>query len=381
MVERAASAGSPRIASPTRRNASGKPDNSVSTRPSAPEVTNIPSGYPAFWRKLFLLLGHVKTHNLIVTYSLVVGVDAGATASRVAVHTLDGTRVGYARGSAGNPTAHGMDKAIAAIGAALREALGAHDGSRVVASLAGVSGHVQEMEPELAKVWAGAGIATGPRLAGDVAIAYVAGSPAPDGSLLLSGTGAVAARITDHELTTIADGLGWLLGDEGSGFWIGRAAVKAVVSALDHPAQPLSGTLPDLLLDHFLGAARGATPRDTADRVVRLAQADHMRLAALAPLVSRAAVEGDRTALAITRQAAGHLAATVRRVHVSGPVVLAGSVLTNEGPVRRAVAESLADRTVLTARDAAGAAAWLAAYDLLPADERDTLHGRFTAGA
>lgn len=321
-----------------------------------------------------------------MTQSLVVGVDAGATSTRVAVHALDGTRVGYARAGAGNPTAHGTAKAVAAVGVALGEALGRLDGARVVASLTGVAGHVEEMALELAKVWADHGIAEGPRYTGDVEIAYAAGSPEPDGSLLLSGTGAVAARITDHRLNTVADGLGWLLGDEGSGFWIGRLAVKGLVGALDAgmPVPPDDritggGALAELVVEHFLGDQRPASPRETAMRIVRLAQADHMRLAALSALVSRAAEAGDPLAVKIAHEAADHLVATLRRVHVSGPVVLAGSVLTSEGPVRRAVIELLAGERVATAGDAAGAAAWLAARDLLP--DAKALHATFTSAA
>ncbi|MFG1702225.1 N-acetylglucosamine kinase [Nonomuraea sp. M3C6] len=314
-----------------------------------------------------------------MTQSLVVGVDAGATSTRVAVHALDGTRVGYATAGAGNPTAHGLAKAVAAIDAALGEALGGHDGGRVVASLAGVAGHVEEMRAELAKVWADHGIPGAPRFMGDVAIAYAAGSPEPDGALLLSGTGAVAARIVGFDLDVIADGLGWLLGDAGSGFWIGREAAKAVVDAFDRG--PAEGTLVALVVEHFLGGERPATPRDVADRIVRLAQADHMRLAALSSLVSRAAAAGDPMAVKIVREAADHLVATLRRVHVSGPVVLAGSVLTSPGPVREAVTRLLAGETVTTAGDAAGAAAWLAARDLLPEPGRKALHAAFTAGA
>ena len=346
-----------------------------------------------------------------MTESLVVGVDAGATSTRVAVHALDGTRVGYARAGAGNPSAHGLAKAVTAIGTALERALGTHDGARVVASLAGVAGHVEEMVPELARVWADHGIPEGPRYVGDVPIAYAAGSPEPDGSLLLSGTGAVAARIVGYELDVIADGLGWLLGDAGSGFWIGRAAAKAVIEALDRglpvealtPGVPVAaldrdvpieaagpakgerarggGLLAALVGEHFLGGELPATPRAAADRIVRLAQADHMRLAALSSLVSQAATAGDPMAVTIVREAADHLVATLRRVHVSGPVVLAGSVLTSDGPVRQAVTVLLAGERVTTAGDAASAAAWLAARDVLPETDARSRHAAFTAGA
>ncbi|MBF8194160.1 hypothetical protein ITP53_52530, partial [Nonomuraea sp. K274] len=277
---------------------------------------------------------------------------------------------------------------------------------RVVASMAGVAGYREAMAPELAKAWAAHGIAEEPRCGGDVPIAYAAGSPEPDGSLLLSGTGAAAARIVDFELDAVADALGWLLADTGSGFWIGREAAKAVVDALDRglPVAALrhdslgealysgtpapvgagggiaGGLLTALVGEHFLGAERPATPRAAANRIVRLAQADHMRLAALSSLVSQAAAAGDPAAAGIVREAAGHLVATLGRVHVSGPVVLAGSVLTSDGPVRQAVIELLKGETVMTAHDAAGAAAWLAARDLLPEAGAKALHASFTKG-
>ncbi|MEW9547786.1 N-acetylglucosamine kinase [Nonomuraea sp. NPDC050783] len=323
----------------------------------------------------------------LATGSLVIGVDAGATSTRVAVHTLDGTRVGYARAGAGNPTAHGLAKAVAAVRQALAAALTGHDGTRVVASLAGVAGLAAETEPELAKVWAEHGIAEGPRCEGDLLIAYAAGSAEPDGALLLSGTGAAAARIAGLRLDAVADALGWLLADAGSGFWIGRAAAMAVVdafdrglpvTALDEPADGLVA----LVGRSFLGDERPGTPRAVASRIVRLAQADHMRLAALSPLVGRAATAGDPAAEKIVAEAADRLAATLGRVYTSGPVVLAGSVLTSDGPVRRAVTARLpAGTAVMTARDAAGAAAWLAARSVLPEEVARARHGTFvTAG-
>ncbi|TYB61404.1 ATPase [Nonomuraea sp. PA05] len=313
---------------------------------------------------------------------LVIGIDAGATSTRVAVHALDGTRVGYARAGAGNPTAHGLRKAAAAVGEALSVALPPGGGPRVLASRVGMAGDVAEMVPELARVWAEHGIAAPPRYEGDLTIAYAAGSAEPDGTLLLSGTGAGAARVVGYELERVGDALGWLLGDVGSGFWIGRRAAKAVIAALDRelPVAALfeDGLLFALVAQHFLGAERPATPRAAASRIVRLAQADHMRLAALSSLVSQAAMAGDPLAMKIAHEAAGHLVASLRRVHVSGPVVLAGSVLTTPGPVQEAVLELLSGETVTTALDAAGAAAWLSARALLTEAEAKALHATFT---
>lgn len=298
----------------------------------------------------------------------VIGVDAGATSTRVAVHGFDGSRVGYGKAGGGNPSAHGLDKAAAAVAAALGDALAGLDPASITASVVGVAGKAEALVPVFCKLWAEHGISHEPRVTGDVPIAYAAGTAEPTGTLLLSGTGATAARIVERELEVLADGLGWLLGDQGSGFWIGRAAAKAAVHTIDRGEE--RGHLVDLVVAHFIGADDDGAARDQVDRIVRLAQADHMRLAALSVVVSRAAEDGDPVALDIVARAARHLADTVTRVHTGGPIVVAGSVLTNDGPVRRAVQDLLGP--VTTAGDGAGAAAWLAA------GASEELHPRFT---
>ncbi|MEU1390606.1 MULTISPECIES: BadF/BadG/BcrA/BcrD ATPase family protein [unclassified Nonomuraea] len=317
---------------------------------------------------------------------LFAGVDAGGTTTRAAVHAADGARLGHGTAGPGNPAAHGPAAARLAIGQALRRALDGLDPALVAASVAGVAGGDDAFAATLGRTWAECGIAAPPRMVGDVEIAYAAGTAAPSGTLLLAGTGAAAARFSGRTVTAVADGLGWLLGDEGGGFWIGRAGVRATVRALDRPGDhlghvgdhpqgpgPAYGPLVDLVSAHF-----GVTgePRRRADRVVRLAQADRMLVAAAAPLVSRAAAAGDERAAGIVAEAARRLTATAARLSGDGPLVLAGGVLTTDGPVRAAVLARLAGRQVTTARDATAGACWLAALDRL-GDE--AAHERFTA--
>ncbi|WP_431927454.1 N-acetylglucosamine kinase [Nonomuraea jabiensis] len=302
---------------------------------------------------------------------LFAGVDAGGTTTRAALHAADGTRLGYGTAGPGNPAAHGDPAAGAAIGQALRRALDGLDPSLVAASVAGVAGADDGFAEVLRRVWTACGIAAPPRLASDVDVAYAAGTAAPSGTLLLAGTGAAAARFSGRAVAAVADGLGWLLGDEGGGFWIGRAGVRATVRALDRGLP--YGLLVELVSAHF-----GVTgePRRRADGIVRLAQADRMLVGAAAPLVAEAATAGDEGAAEIVGEAARRLAATAGRVHGEGPIVLAGGVLAADGPVRAAVMALLAGREVVTARDGAAGASWLAALDRLG----DLgAHARFTA--
>lgn len=306
---------------------------------------------------------------------LFAGVDAGGTATRVAVHTATGARVGYGTAGGGNPAAHGDAAAGAAVAAALRQAILGLDPARVTASVAGVAGSDDRFAPVLRRIWAEHGLAHAPELVSDVDVAFAAGTRAAAGTLLLAGTGAAAARFACRAIDAVADGLGWLLGDEGGGFWIGRAGVRAAVRVLDTGAP--RGPLTELVTRHF-GVTGG--PRRQADDIVRWAQADRMTLAAAAPLVGEAADLGDPDAREIVRAAAERLVATAARVHRGGPIVLAGGVLTGDGAVRRAVLELLDGMGgVVTARDGAGAASWLAALDRLGEARAERAHPRFTA--
>ncbi|MHC5905222.1 hypothetical protein ACVNF4_15160, partial [Streptomyces sp. S6] len=64
----------------------------------------------------------------------------------------------------------------------------------------------------------------------EAAFAGAPGHPT-DGLALIAGTGSVAARVRGRVLTATSGGDGWLLGDDGSGFWIGRRAVRAALRA------------------------------------------------------------------------------------------------------------------------------------------------------
>ncbi|MGW4961194.1 N-acetylglucosamine kinase [Nonomuraea sp. NPDC004186] len=311
---------------------------------------------------------------------LVLGVDAGGTSSRAALFTVDGAPVGRGHAPGANPVTLGMDRACAHLTAAVQEAASSSlpHVSTVVMGLAGNPAACRELAGRVLRPLLPQGLPV--RVVGDTVTAFAAGTSSPSGTVLISGTGAIAAKITDHEQTATADGYGWLLGDEGSGFWLGHAAARATVRALTALTALTSrsaggGLLVELVVRQLLPEGVGEDP------VAQLAAAVHARpplaLAELAPLVSRAAEAGDPVARALVAEAAARLAGTAARVHEPGlPIVLAGGVLTSEGPIQRAVHDLLAD--AVTAGDPAGAAAWLAARDLLPEAEARARHAAFT---
>ncbi|NUP52425.1 MAG: hypothetical protein HOW97_34645 [Catenulispora sp.] len=196
----------------------------------------------------------------------VVGLDVGGTHSRALLATAGGRVLGTGRAGGGNPTVLGAEAAIANIVTALRAALGEVAGERVEACVVGVAGVSTLMaDPKapgaLERAWADAGLSCPVRIVSDVTVSFAAGTPRADGTLLVSGTGAVAARMRDRLPARFRDGYGWLLGDEGSGFWIGRQAARAAIAAADGraPMAELAKAVLAALLDQGPGLTSDLT--------------------------------------------------------------------------------------------------------------------------
>lgn len=322
-----------------------------------------------------------------MTTQLVIGMDVGATSSRALLARTDGVRVGEGVASGGNPVAHGPARAFAAIAAAVRAALGEVAPDTVRAAAIGMAGggkllHDPQVAALMRDTWKQVGLSCEVRSVGDTAVAFAAGTPARHGTVLIAGTGAVAARVDNHQLSSYADGWGWLLGDDGSGYWLGREAIRAGLATLDSGNE--AGPLVRMVLAEVLGGDvdRWLSGDPQTAKVALIEHANNrpaVELSRLAPTVSRAAAGGDPTARDIIHRAAAHLVATtdvVRAVDGEGaatPIVVAGSLLTSETPLSAAVRAMLAERwpraPITTARDGAAGAAWLAARSLPDMDD------------
>jgi glucosamine kinase len=339
---------------------------------------------------------------------LVIGVDAGATTTRCVLADLAGNILARASAGGANQNSSGAPPAVA-LAAALREAVAAVDPARVVQGVIGAAGGGAGGRPaaEAAarEAWRAAGLAGRVVAATDLEAGFAAGTPSPGGLLLLSGTGAVAAAFAGGRLTHRCDGYGWLLGDEGSAVWLGRAALRAVMRSLDGrgPRTALTGPL-----SAALGVRAGADPEAHAQGLLRAAfDRPPAALGGLAPAVSELAAAGDPVAAALAQEAADHLlhALSTAAAHAgpaapapsaaaahAGPaapapsdaaavVVLAGSVLLSPGPVAERVRAGIWQRfgnEPVAARDGAAGAAWLAILQVSGAPGAPAVHARLT---
>ncbi|WP_460666871.1 N-acetylglucosamine kinase [Kribbella swartbergensis] len=313
--------------------------------------------------------------------ALVLGGDLGGTSTRIVVADHEGNVVGRGAAAGGNPTSHPAS-AAANFGQALHAALAGLDPAAVKAAVIGAAGGSAlaraEVRAQFDAAWQGAGLTGEPRFIGDLEVAFASGTPEPDGVVLIAGTGSAAGLVRNHQLVRTADGHGWLLGDDGSGFWLGREAVRSVLRKLDlrEPIGVLGEAVVQAVLpdrdDRAIAHREGYDVlRDDLIRMVN--SRPPVMLAELAKTVVWAFEQNDETAHALVKRAAELLTETVGRLTTTsdnGPMVLAGSVAGESSPVGRLLRESIHEHfsgEVLTARDGVGGATWLALGTLDPA--------------
>ena len=152
----------------------------------------------------------------------------------------------------------------------------------------------------------------------DALVALEAGAPGKPGVVIISGTGSIAYGRNGEREAARAGGWGYVLGDEGSGYWIGRAALRAVLREADQRGPETA--LTPLLLKYFgIEAAQGLLHEVYSGNLRPSA------IGALAQWVESAFREGDSAAIGILRGAANELEASglsvARRLGLIGDAV------------------------------------------------------------
>jgi len=136
-------------------------------------------------------------------------------------------------------------------------------------------------------------------VASDVVTAHLGALGGAPGTMLIAGTGAVAFGVSGAGGIEIVDGLGPELGDSGSGYWIGRAGLRA-------GAQGVRNT-------ELVDAARQRFGEFSPPSWLAAQPHPIASVASFAPVVLDAAERGDRVSLEIAEEAARHLVSSARR--------------------------------------------------------------------
>jgi N-acetylglucosamine kinase-like BadF-type ATPase len=210
----------------------------------------------------------------------------------------------------------------------------------------GAAGAGREPErDELQKALRAENVAPRVVVATDIEIALAAAFDEGPGIVVSAGTGSVAVGRDRSGKQHRIGGYGWQMGDEGSGYAIGRAALGAVSRAVDgrSPRTALS--------DRVLAASHS----ENFDALVRWAAgASPAEVAALAPHVLDVAAHGDPLAQGIADYAARELTQLaicllpVMQSNAPVGVAITGGLLATDGPLRRSVLGRLGEEPALT---------------------------------
>ncbi|MGB7340520.1 MAG: BadF/BadG/BcrA/BcrD ATPase family protein [Phototrophicaceae bacterium] len=270
--------------------------------------------------------------------SLFMGIDGGGSTLRVAIIDEHATIVAEVKQGTANPNLIGRDVAAAHIQAAMRDVLLQVDGTidGVGIGIAGASAVYANdwLHGIIRDVLPSCHIAA----ASDNEIALVGALGKRHGILILAGTGSGVFGVNAAGDSAQVGGWGYLLGDEGSGYWMGLQALKNVADAFDRAEEsPFTEVIAETL---------GVTsPRHLIESVY-LSEQPIPTIANLAPIVLQLADEGMSEAQTITSQASAALVAQAQtamtRLQMNDPqIAFAGSIVTHDNPVSRGVCAAL----------------------------------------
>ena len=235
---------------------------------------------------------------------VLIGVDGGASKTRAVVLTADGVVLATSVVRSASAYHREPEEAAGVVLDATREAL-AHAGvvPPVAALGAGLAGADDaSIHDRLEKALTAAHVARRVTIDHDAAAALAGGAALAPGAVIISGTGSVAFGVDASGRRVRAGGWGPLLDDEGSGYAVGRAVLRAAMR--DHDGRGEATLLADAVRRRF-----GLDTLRALKIAVRGIGIDD--IAAVAPLAVAAVREGDAVAAGILRRAGEGLAAMV----------------------------------------------------------------------
>ena len=283
---------------------------------------------------------------------IILGADAGGTktVAWLAAAQPNGDFEVLGRGSAGpgNPSRVGRETALANVAAAISSTgtgagLRISDTTQAVVGMAG-AGRV-EVQQETSQ-WLQQHTAIKQiKVIPDFELILPAAFSDRAGIAVISGTGSSVHGVRDKQRTRVG-GWGYLVDDHGSGYWFGRAALRAMARATDGRGSKTA--ISDLICARFSETSVSQIIASLYDSPDRLSQ-----IASLAPVIFEAAAAGDKVASQIIAHAAAALAEMiVTAAHQLGyskndvPLAAAGGVLVGAPAFRERLLTALNERSL-----------------------------------
>jgi N-acetylglucosamine kinase len=256
----------------------------------------------------------------------VLGIDAGGTKTVCLLADQTGAILSEGRGGGANLQASGELEVEKVLHEVMERALGDRDEIRPSAICLGIAGVDRQRDADAIRgIMRRIGFKSRVLVVNDALIALTAGVGDESGLVVIAGTGSIAYGRKGHRAAR-SGGWGYLLGDEGGGFWIGRAALSAVVRQFD--GRGPSTQLTDLVLRNM----HLHSPTELIHAIYDRGLQRHA-VAGIAAVVREASAAGDAVATEILGRAATELgaaaSAVVQTLGMRGSVfrtVLAGGI-------------------------------------------------------
>src|SRR5262245_54936780 len=242
----------------------------------------------------------------------VLGIDAGGTKTVCLLADEQGAIVSEARGPGANLHTAGELAVEKVLHQVMEEAIGDRmfaDRPIVPCAIClGIAGVDRADEAQLVRaIMRRIGYKSRVLVVNDALIALVAGARDDPGVLINAGTGSIVYGRNAAGEAARAGGWGHMIGDEGSGYWIGREALAAVMRGAD-------GRGPKTALTADILGLFGVTDVSRLPRIVYDREMPRMSVAALGPIVQAVASDGDAVAVRILERAADELVLAARSV-------------------------------------------------------------------
>jgi N-acetylglucosamine kinase-like BadF-type ATPase len=271
----------------------------------------------------------------------VLGIDAGGTKTVCLLADARGRVLAEARAGGANLQAAGELEVEKVLHLVMEEAVGERD-IRPDAICLGIAGVDRPGDAEAVRgIMRRIGFKSRTLVVNDALIALVAGAGDDPGVVIVAGTGSIAYGRDAAGRAARAGGWGYLLGDEGGGFWIGRAALSAVVRQFDGRGPAT------LLTEMVLADMHLASPTELIHAIYDKGL-QRRAIAGIASVVQRATDEGDAIASEILARAANELtsaaASVITRLDMRGDIfriVLSGGIFAGIPALVPAVTERL----------------------------------------
>lgn len=171
---------------------------------------------------------------------------------------------------------------------------------------------------------------------GDIELGYISQFQGSDGVLLCVGTGSIAAYRDEARDLMFVGGKGYLIGDEGGGYWIGSEAIRKSIRFFEE-------TNSDELLGQSLKTFYGI---DGWREVLPIVYATdgRSRIANASTVVSASARAGSSIAIDILESAVEHLVRLyelAKRNALSDEIRIMGAVLGEDSVIKSMLADRL----------------------------------------